>query len=78
MHEGTPRGEVVKLHGLDAYATGPADGRVPRAIVVVIPDAFGWEFVNSRLVADHLADKGLYKVYLPDFMAGRCHLQTRD
>ncbi|ERS96194.1 dienelactone hydrolase family protein [Sporothrix schenckii 1099-18] len=71
VHEGKPRGEIVKLHGLDAYSVGPADGRTPKAIIVIIPDAFGWEFVNNRLLADHYADRGDYKVYLPEFMLGK-------
>lgn len=70
-HDGKPRGEIIKLHGFDTYATGPADGRTPKAIIVIIPDGFGWEFVNNRLLADHYADRGAYKVYLPDFMDGR-------
>lgn len=70
IHEGQPRGKDIKLHGLDAYVTEPADGRQAKAIIVIIPDVFGWEFVNSRLLADTYADKGDYKVYLPDFMNG--------
>lgn len=70
VHEGQPRGRTVKLHGLDAYASEPADGRAACGIVVIIPDAFGWEFVNNRILADHYADKGGYRVYLPDFMNG--------
>lgn len=70
VHEGQPRGKDIKLHGLDAYVTEPADGRQAKAIIVMIPDVFGWEFVNSRLLADTYADKGDYKVYLPDFMNG--------
>ncbi|CAK7231527.1 hypothetical protein SBRCBS47491_007961 [Sporothrix bragantina] len=71
VKDGKPRGEVVTLHGIQAYATGPSDGRTPKAIIVIIPDAFGWEFVNNRLLADHYADRGDYKVYLPEFMAGK-------
>ncbi|OAA59900.1 stomatin family protein [Niveomyces insectorum RCEF 264] len=70
VHEGKPRGEIIKLHGLDTYATRPADGRTARAIIVIVSDGFGWEFVNNRLLADHYADKGDYTVYLPDFMEG--------
>lgn len=67
----TPRGQVVKIHGLDAYVTEPADGRTPKATIVIVSDAFGWEFVNNRILADHYANKGDYKVILPDFMEGR-------
>ncbi|EFX05945.1 stomatin family protein [Grosmannia clavigera kw1407] len=71
VHEGKPRGKTIELHGLQAYVTEPTGNRAPKAIIVILPDAFGWEFVNNRLLADHYADKGDYKVYLPDFMLGR-------
>ncbi len=74
VHEDTPRGTSIKLHGLDTYVSEPTGGRPVKGIVVIIPDAFGWEFVNNRILADHYADKGDFKVYLPDFMAGE-HLQ---
>lgn len=70
VHEGTPRGKTTTLHGLHTYVTEPADGTQFKGIIVVIPDAFGWEFNNTRLLADHYANKGPYKVYLPDFMNG--------
>jgi dienelactone hydrolase len=69
-HDGTPTGQVVKLHGLDTYVAEPAEGRSARGIIVIIPDVFGWNFVNNRLLADHYASKGDYKVLLPDFMKG--------
>ncbi|KAN0090033.1 alpha/beta-hydrolase [Hyaloscypha variabilis] len=70
VHEGQPQGRVIKLHGLDTYVSEPTNGRAVKGIIVVIPDAFGWVFVNNKLLADHYADKGDYRVYLPDFMAG--------
>ncbi|KAF2401121.1 dienelactone hydrolase family protein [Trichodelitschia bisporula] len=70
VHEGDPRGTIIKLHGLDTYATEPTSGAPIKGIIVVIPDALGWEFVNNRILADHYADKGGYKVYLPNFMNG--------
>lgn len=71
VHEGQPRGTVTNLHGLDTYVVEPTDGRPVKGIIVVIPDALGWEFVNTRLIADTYASKGNYKVYLPDFMDGK-------
>ncbi|KAM0281492.1 hypothetical protein ACHAQH_003522 [Verticillium albo-atrum] len=71
LHEGTPRGRVTTLHDLDIYITEPQDQRPVKGIIVVIPDVFGWEFPNTRLIADRYANKGGYKVYLPDFMNGR-------
>ncbi|RSL91421.1 hypothetical protein CEP52_014275 [Fusarium oligoseptatum] len=73
IHDGEPRGRTIKLHDLDTYVVEPSEGKEVKGIVVVIPDAFGWEFVNCRLLADNYADKSNYKVYLPDFMIGECH-----
>ncbi|CAJ2505782.1 Uu.00g131760.m01.CDS01 [Anthostomella pinea] len=70
VHEGTPSGITTRLHGLDTYVAEPASGRPPKGIIVVIPDAFGWEFVNIRLMADGYAKKQDYRVYAPDFMNG--------
>ncbi|KUI69748.1 Protein AIM2 [Cytospora mali] len=45
-------------------------GKTAKGIVVIIPDAFGIDFVNNKILADTYATKGDYKVYLPDFMLG--------
>ncbi|KAL1867168.1 hypothetical protein VTK73DRAFT_4280 [Phialemonium thermophilum] len=68
--EGTPRGRVGKAYGLDVYIAEPPEGTPLDGILVIVPDAFGWEFVNTRLLADRLAQRGGYRVYLPDFMEG--------
>lgn len=72
VHEDTtPRGTVTTLHGLNTYVTEPTSIESPiKGIIIIIPDAFGWEFVNNRILADRYADKGGYKVYLPEFMNG--------
>ncbi|KAJ4171420.1 hypothetical protein NW754_013188 [Fusarium falciforme] len=70
VHDGEPRGKIIKLHDLDTYVVEPSEGKEVKGIIVVIPDAFGWKFVNCRLLADNYADKSNYKVYLPDVMIG--------
>lgn len=70
VHDGEPRGKTIKLHDLDTYVVEPSEGKEVKGIVVVIPDAFGWKFVNCRLLADNYADKSNYKVYMPDVMIG--------
>ena len=70
VHEGTPTGKTVTLHGLDTYVAEPAKGTKVKGVIVFIPDAFGWEFVNNRILADSYAKNGRYRVYLPDFMRG--------
>ncbi|KAJ5502307.1 Dienelactone hydrolase [Penicillium fimorum] len=70
VHQGTPRGEVTSLHGLLAYTTKPLNDVPHRGIIIIVPDAFGWEFVNNRILADNYAEKGKYLIYLPEFMNG--------
>lgn len=70
LHSGTPVGRTETLYGLPTYITRPPAGITPKAIIVIIPDAFGWELVNSRILADNYAQKGHFVVYLPDFMNG--------
>ncbi|KAF2093942.1 alpha/beta-hydrolase [Rhizodiscina lignyota] len=66
----TPKGRVEKIHGLSTYIAEPAEGTPVKGIVIIVPDAFGWEFVNNRILADHYASAGDFRVYLPDFMNG--------
>ncbi|KAL3422612.1 dienelactone hydrolase family protein [Phlyctema vagabunda] len=71
VHEGTPQGEVSKIHGLDVYVTEPDAGVKPKGLIVIITDAFGMQFVNNKILADRYAKRGGFVVYVPDFMAGR-------
>ena len=50
--------------------TESPEGTQPKRIIVFIPDAFGWKFNNNRILADHYATKGPFRVYLPEFMDG--------
>ena len=69
VHRGLPTGNITRLHGLDTYVVEPRNGEV-KGLIIIIPDAFGWDFVNNRILADHYAEKGRYGVFLPDFMKG--------
>ncbi|KAF4952918.1 hypothetical protein FSARC_12539 [Fusarium sarcochroum] len=68
---GTPTGRWGTVHGLRAYTAQPPAGKDPTGIVVIIPDAFGVDFVNNQILADHYASAANYRVYLPDFMNGK-------
>lgn len=67
---GKPTGTTATIHGLPTYVAYPDNDTTPKGIVVMIPDAFGWDFVNNRLLCDSYAKKGNFLVYLPDFMDG--------
>jgi hypothetical protein len=66
-HDGTPLGKEDRVHGRDCYVTGDANAK---AIIVFIPDAFGWKFNNNRILADHYAARIPARVLLPEFMEG--------
>lgn len=63
-----PTGSETTIHGLRTYVSKPEG--TPKGLVVLIPDAFGWDFVNCRVLADKFSKNGGFLVYLPDFMNG--------
>ncbi|KAH7308497.1 dienelactone hydrolase [Stachybotrys elegans] len=67
---GQPSGSESTIHGLRTYIAKPADGAVPRGLIIFITDALGMEFVNNKLLCDAYAKKGQFLVYCPDFMDG--------
>ncbi|KAK8042207.1 dienelactone hydrolase [Apiospora rasikravindrae] len=69
-------GHVERIHGLPTYVAGPEAGAKPKALIVIIPDAFGWELQNTRALADSYARRGEFLVYLPDFMDGAAPPQS--
>ncbi|KAJ9414830.1 Alpha/Beta hydrolase protein [Fusarium oxysporum] len=58
----------IPFHGLRTYIAEPPAGKSQKAIIVIIPDAFGVDFVNNQILADHYASAADYLVYLPNFM----------
>jgi len=61
-------GTIETIDGLPTYISKPSGP--PKGLIVMIPDAFGWEFPNNRVLCDTFAKKGQFLVYLPDFMNG--------
>ncbi|KAI9663826.1 MAG: hypothetical protein M1821_007316 [Bathelium mastoideum] len=64
-----PTGQVTNIHGFDCYVASPPTDTPTKGIIIFIPDAFGWEFPNNRLLSDAYARAG-FLTYLPEFMAG--------
>ncbi|KAH8176526.1 dienelactone hydrolase family protein [Sarocladium implicatum] len=64
--DGSPSGKESMLADNKAYITGDST----TAALLFIQDAFGWEWRNSRLLADHYAKEAGVTVYLPDFFGG--------
>lgn len=67
-----PTGTVETIHGLPTYVARPDSSSQgePLGLVVIVPDVFGWELLNTRALADSYARRGPFVVYLPDFMDG--------
>jgi len=59
-------GSETVVHGLNTYISN----NNPMAIIVIIPDSFGWRFTNTRRIADEICDKTGATVLVPDFMNG--------
>lgn len=70
INSGTPTGHWDTIYGLRTYVAKHAPGNSTRGIIVIIPDAFGFDFVNNQILADHYASAADFLVYLPDFMDG--------
>lgn len=71
VHDGTPHGTEVTLGtSTKAYYSPPPGGPEAKLpIIFYLPDVFGSQFINSRLLADVYA-KGGYHVYIVDLFAG--------
>ena len=71
VNPGTPTGRWDTVYGRRTYIAEPAAGKQALGIIVILPDAFGVDFVNNQILADHYASAAQFLVYLPDFMDGK-------
>ena len=70
LHSGEPCGRVETLHDFPCYISDPPNNVAPKGVIVIIPDAFGWELPNSRVLADNYAKRLGCQVLLPEVMDG--------
>ncbi|KAK9448585.1 Alpha/Beta hydrolase protein [Limtongia smithiae] len=64
FHDGKPLGSEQSICGYDTYVS-PIPER-PKGVILFLTDIFGWELVNSRLLADTYAKEGNFIVYTPN------------
>ena len=57
IREGKATGREDTIHGLPCYVAEAPNGK-PKGIIILLPDAFGWKFINMRILADTFAKKG--------------------
>jgi hypothetical protein len=65
-----PTGTAETLYGLPTYVARPDAGNDPTGIVVIVPDAMGWELRNTRVLADSYARRIPAVVLIPEFLDG--------
>ncbi|EOR04630.1 Protein AIM2 [Wallemia ichthyophaga EXF-994] len=75
--KGTPKGIESTIGGLKTYIASPSHEQGDVA-VLMISDIYGWEFVNSRVLADTYAQESGARVYLPDFLDGEYAPTSED
>ncbi|CAI6340889.1 unnamed protein product [Periconia digitata] len=68
IHAGLPSGTYSTIHGLNTYIAG--DPTTARALVILYTDIFGLALPNNLLLADAIARRGNFLVYVPDFFKG--------
>jgi dienelactone hydrolase len=68
-HEGTPEGTYEEIKGIKIYVATPKTEYPKDKAILYLPDVYGMELPNSRLLADDFARNG-FKVYLPDLFEG--------
>ncbi|TLD29690.1 Elongation factor [Venturia nashicola] len=66
-HEGEPVGLIKEIGGIKSYVATPE--KDTKNAILYIPDAFGLELINNKLLADDLARAG-YLVVIPDVFRG--------
>ncbi|KAF5763864.1 putative dienelactone hydrolase, alpha/Beta hydrolase [Helianthus annuus] len=72
MNSGFGKGSVEEIGGLKSYITGD---RTSNRAILLASDAFGYEGVMLRKIADKISGLG-YLVLVPDFFFGDCIYST--
>lgn len=67
FQNGTAKGSETKIGDHDVYVTGP---ETADKAIVMVTDVFGWDLINTRVLADKYAEALGARVYLPDYFHG--------
>jgi len=68
-HEGEPTGKVETINGVPTYVALPETDYPKDKAILFLPDVFGFELSNNKLLADGYARNG-FQVYIPDYLNG--------
>ncbi|KAH7410665.1 dienelactone hydrolase [Cadophora sp. MPI-SDFR-AT-0126] len=70
IHDGTPTGSERITHGVRTYITSPENAASSQSTIIFITDAFGFNLVNSKILADVYASRTGFRVLVPDIITG--------
>lgn len=65
------KGTETNLHGLPTYVMGTGSNAV-----IFVTDIFGWQYSNSRHLADLIAGSGPFTVLMPDILGDPIKVET--
>eukprot|EP00197_Chlamydomonas_leiostraca_P002407 CAMPEP_0202859258 /NCGR_PEP_ID=MMETSP1391-20130828/1452_1 /ASSEMBLY_ACC=CAM_ASM_000867 /TAXON_ID=1034604 /ORGANISM="Chlamydomonas leiostraca, Strain SAG 11-49" /LENGTH=404 /DNA_ID=CAMNT_0049538279 /DNA_START=42 /DNA_END=1256 /DNA_ORIENTATION=+ len=65
VSDGVARGSFQSIGGVDCYVSKPKASN--GAAIVIAPDIFGAQFINTQLIADRMADAGFTAVIVDYF-----------
>jgi dienelactone hydrolase len=68
-HEGEPQGALVTIGGVACYVATPTVDYPKDKVILFLPDVFGIELINAKLLADGFASNG-FKVVVIDYLNG--------
>ncbi|KAG2089661.1 Alpha/Beta hydrolase protein [Suillus cothurnatus] len=68
-HEGEPSGTLETIDGVACYVATPTVDYAKDKVILFLPDAFGIELINAKLLADDFAKNG-FKVVAIDYFNG--------
>ncbi|KAJ3985624.1 alpha/beta-hydrolase [Lentinula detonsa] len=58
-HEGTPKGKWEKIGGIDCYVGTPSVDYPKDKALLFLPDVFGMQLINNKLLVDDFAANGI-------------------
>lgn len=68
-----PAGEIFTIHGIRTYTAGLQSNQSSsssKSTIIFLTDAFGFNLVNSKLLADRYAKETGFRVLVPDIIPG--------
>ncbi|KAG2142850.1 dienelactone hydrolase [Suillus bovinus] len=68
-HEGEPQGKLETIDGVACYVATPTVDYPKDKVILFLPDVFGIELINAKLLADDFATNG-FKVIVVDYFNG--------